>query len=130
MLTSKTFVLTEAALRLEGGGPAVMTAQLERLLAAASSENITIQVLPSIQGQHAGIASNFTVLHFADPEIDPPLGYFDGPLGGYLISDPGDVASMVNMFDDLREPALDAAESTEMLAAILDEYRRKGGTHD
>lgn len=130
MLTSKTFVLTEAALRLEGDGPAVMTAQLERLLAAASSENITIQVLSSIQGQHAGIASNFTVLHFADPEIDPPLGYFDGPLGGYLISDPGDVASMVNMFDGLREPALDAAESTEMLAAILDEYRRKGGTHD
>ncbi len=122
-------VLTEAALRLEVGGPAVMTAQLERLLAAASSENITIQVLPSTQGQHAGIGGNFTVLHFADPEIDPPLGYFDGPLGGYLISDAGDVASMVKMFDDLRGPALDAAESAELLAAILDEYRRKGGTH-
>jgi transcriptional regulator with XRE-family HTH domain len=123
-------VLTEAALRLEVGGPMVMTAQLERLLEIASSPNITIQVLPASQGQHAGIASNFTVLHFADPEIDPPLGYFDGPLGGYLISDPGDVAAMVNMFDDLREPALDAAESTEVLAAILGEYRRKGGTHD
>lgn len=122
-------ILTEAALRLEVGGPAVMTAQLERLLTAANSEHITIQVLPSIQAQHAGIASNFTVLHFADPEIDPPLGYFDGPLGGYLISDAGDVAAMVNMFDDLREPALDAAESTELLAAILDEYRKKGGTH-
>ncbi|MGH3870645.1 MAG: helix-turn-helix domain-containing protein [Pseudonocardiaceae bacterium] len=123
-------VFTEAALRLEVGGPAVMTAQLERLLAATSSQNITIQVLPSTQGQHAGIASNFTVLHFAGAEIDPPLGYFDGPLGGYLISDPGDVAAMVKMFDDLREPALDVAESTELLAAILDEYRRKGGTHE
>jgi hypothetical protein len=47
-----------------------------------------------------------------------------------LISDPGDVDSMVNMFDDLRESALDAASSAELLAAILDEYRRKGGTHD
>ncbi len=122
-------ILTEAALRLEVGGPAVMTAQLERLLTAANLENITIQVLPSTQGQHAGIASNFTVLHFADPEIDPPLGYFDGPLGGYIISDAGDVAAMVNMFSDLQEPALDAAESTELLTAILDEYRRKGGTH-
>ncbi len=89
---------------------------------------LIIEVLSSTQGQHAGIASNFTVLHFADPEIDPPLGYFDGPLGGYLISDAGDVASMVNMFDDLREPALDMADSAELLAAILDEYRRKGGT--
>ncbi len=123
-------VITEAALRLEVGGPAVMTAQLEQLLAAASSENITIQVLPSTTWQHVGIASNFTVLHFADAEIDPPLGYFDGPLGGYLISDPGDVAAMVNTFDDLRDAALGVAESTALLAAILDEYRRKGGTHD
>ena len=123
-------VLTEAALRLEVGGPAVMTPQLERLLAAANTDHITIQVLPSTAWDHVGIGSNFTVLHFADPEIDPPLGYFDGPLGGYLISDPGDVASMVNMFDDLREPALDAAESAELLAAILEEYRRKGGTEE
>ncbi|MGH3624022.1 MAG: helix-turn-helix domain-containing protein [Sciscionella sp.] len=122
-------VLCEAALRLEVGGPGVMTAQLERLLDAASSENITIQVLPATQGQHAGIASNFTVLHFADTTADPPLGYFDGPLGGHLISDEGDVAAMVNMFDDLRQPALGVAESTEMLAAILEEYRRKGGDH-
>lgn len=123
-------LLCEAALRLEVGGSAVMTAQLERLQAAANAENITIQVLPSTHGQHAGIGSNFTVLHFADPEIDPPLGYFDGPLGGYVISDAGDVASMVKMFDDLRELALDAAESLEMLAAILGEYRRKGGTDE
>jgi len=68
-------------------------------------------VLPWTQGQHAGIASNFTVLHFADPDADPPLGYFDGPLGGYVISGPGDVAAMITMLDDLREPALRPAES-------------------
>lgn len=121
-------VITEAALRLEVGGPAVMTAQLERLLDAVSTKHITIQVLPASMWQHAGIASNFTVLHFADPAVDPPLGYFDGPFGGYLISDAGDVAAMVTMFDDLRESALDTAESTEVLAAILGDHRRKGGT--
>ncbi|MGH3622113.1 MAG: helix-turn-helix domain-containing protein [Sciscionella sp.] len=122
-------VLCEATLRLEVGGPTAMTAQLERLLTAAGSENITIQVLPATQSQHAGIASNFTVLHFADATADPPLGYFDGPLGGHLISDEGDVATMVNMFDDLRQPALNVAKSTEILAAILEEYRRKGDDH-
>ncbi|MGH3769398.1 MAG: helix-turn-helix domain-containing protein [Pseudonocardiaceae bacterium] len=123
-------VLGEAALRLEVGGPVMMAAQLERLLAATGSENIIIQVLPNTVWKHAGIASNFTVLHFAEPVADPPLGCIDGPLGGYLISDPGDVAAMVNMFRDLSESALDAAESTRLLAAILDEYRSKGGTHD
>jgi Domain of unknown function (DUF5753) len=122
-------VLTEAVLQLEVGGPAVMTAQLERLLAATSAENITIQVLPSTTWRHIGIASNLTVLHFADLVADPPLGYFDGPLGGYLISDPAEVNAMVNIYDDLRESALDAAESTELLAAILEEYRRKGSAH-
>jgi transcriptional regulator with XRE-family HTH domain len=121
-------VLTEAALRLEVGGPVVMTAQLERLLAATSAENITIQVLPSTNAEHVGIASNFTVLHFADPTADPPLGAFDGPVCGYVISDPGYVASMIHIFDDLRDSALGAAESAALLAAILDEYRRKGGT--
>jgi hypothetical protein len=36
---------------------------------------------------------------------------------------------MVNILDDLHESALDAAESTELLAAILEEYRRKGRIH-
>lgn len=63
-------VLAEAVLRLQVGGPAVMTAQLERLLAATSSENITIQILPATTWQHIGIASNLTVLHFADPVAD------------------------------------------------------------
>lgn len=75
-----------------------------------------------------GIACNFTVPHFADPTADPPLSASDGPVCAYLISDPGDVVSMIHMFDDLCESALDAAESTALLAAILDAYRRKGGT--
>ncbi|MGI9000323.1 MAG: helix-turn-helix domain-containing protein [Pseudonocardia sp.] len=122
-------VICESVLRLEVGGPAGMTAQLEQLLDAANTDNVTIQVLPATQAAHVGVANNFTVLHFADPATDPPLGYFNGPFGGYMISDEGDVASMVTMFDVLRRPALDAAASVEMLAGILGEYRRKGGDH-
>lgn len=119
-------VVCEAALRLEVGGAGVMVTQLEHLLATAESKNVTLQVLPATEAVHAGSASNFTVLHFADAEVDPPLGYFDGPLGGYIISDPGDVAAMDTMFDDLREPALNTADSVTMIAAILDEFRERG----
>ncbi|MDT0320321.1 helix-turn-helix domain-containing protein [Streptomyces millisiae] len=121
-------VIAEAVLRLEVGGPEVFGRQLERLCEAASADNITVQVLIADQGGYGGMASNFTMLHFADPAIDPPLGCFDGPLGGHLLSDAGDVATMAKMFDDLREMALPAEDSAELLATILAEHRRKGGT--
>jgi hypothetical protein len=123
-------IVAEAALRLEVGGPPVMADQLDRLLSAARSRNVTIQVSPNVGGGHEGIASNATVLHFADPKVDPPLGYFDGPLGGYLISDEGDVATMIKTLDDLRQAALKPTESTDLIGTILEEYRNRGGGHD
>lgn len=116
-------VISEAALRLEVGGHELMAAQLEQLVSAAKADNITIQVLPNSQDGHIGVASNLTLLHFADPEVDPPLAYFDGPLGGHMISDEGDVAAMIKLHEDLRMPALDTDESAAMLAAILEGYR-------
>src|SRR5205807_1632342 len=119
-------VIPEAALRLEIGGPAVLAAQLERLLAAADTRNVTIQVLPAKAGAHPALASNLAVLHFADAKADPPLGYFDGPLGGYLVSDTGEVADMANMFEDVRSIALDETNSVEMIEAVLKEMQQKG----
>lgn len=49
-------VISEAALRLEVGGPAVITAQLQRLLDAAEADHITIQVLPSHVRAHPALA--------------------------------------------------------------------------
>ncbi|MDT0543120.1 MULTISPECIES: Scr1 family TA system antitoxin-like transcriptional regulator [Streptomyces] len=52
-----------------------------------------------------------------------------GPLGGYIVSDEGDVATMVKMFDDLRQLALSEADSAELLAANLKKHRRRATTH-
>lgn len=122
-------VISEAVLRLEVGGPEVFTGQVEHLLKAAHEDNVTVQVLPATKDGYAGVATNFAVLHFADALIDPPLGYFDGPLGGYMVSDEGDVATLINMFDDARKTALSEADSVEMLSAVLDEHRRKDRRH-
>ncbi len=122
-------VIAEASLRLQIGGQAVTTAQIGRLLEAGRADNITIQVLPFAAGAHPALASDFTVLHFADPKIDPPLGYYAGPLGGYLVDDEGDVAALVKMFDDVRHAALSEDDSTRMIAAILEETTQKGTDH-
>lgn len=119
-------VIAEAALRLQVGGIAVQSAQLERLLGSADIGNVVLRVLPASAGAHPALASNLSVLYFADSKSDPPLGYFDGPVGGYLVSDQGEVADMINMFDDVRSIALDEAESVEMIVAVLKEIREKG----
>lgn len=72
-----------------------------------------------------GVAGNFTVLHFADAKIDSPLGYFDGPLGGHMVSDDAGVVTLINRFDDLRHMALSEADSAEMLVAVPEQQHRK-----
>ncbi|PRW62357.1 helix-turn-helix domain-containing protein [Actinopolyspora mortivallis] len=122
-------VISEAAIRLRVGGAEVCVDQLRRLLELGQQDNISIRILTADENGYGGVASNFTVLHFADPKVDPPLGYFDGPLGGHMISDEGDVATMVNMFDDLRHMALSETDSAEMIAAVLEQRERESGTH-
>ncbi|MEU9883991.1 helix-turn-helix transcriptional regulator [Sphaerisporangium sp. NPDC051011] len=117
-------VISEAALRLQVGGSSVMTTQIEHLLESSRLDNITIQILPAAAGAHPALAGNFTILHFADPTSDPPLGYFDGPLGGYMISDEAQVAAMADMFDDICAKAATEAESTRMLTTALRDARK------
>lgn len=115
-------VLCEASLRIKVGGDAVMAAQLEKLRAATEAPNVKLQVLPAASGA-LPVICNFTVLHFRDASVDPPLGYFEGALGGYVVSDEGDVATMINMFEDLSGMALSEAESAAMIGVIYKDYR-------
>lgn len=123
-------VVAEGALRAQVGSPQVMVDQLQRLLDLMdSASHITVQILPSTSGAQAGVGSNFTVMHFASPATDPPLGYFDGPLGGYIIDDEGDVASLDTLFTDLAREALSENEAAELMRGILDEFTTKGSGH-
>ncbi|RMI43868.1 helix-turn-helix domain-containing protein [Streptomyces triticirhizae] len=114
-------VIPEAVLHLTVGGPKVLKGQLAKLHRMSTAENVTLQVMTADRNGYGGVATNFMTLHFEDPEQDPPLGCFDGPLGGYMISDEGDVATLVAMFDDLSQMALSPEDSTELLAKALAE---------
>ncbi|SOD66153.1 hypothetical protein SAMN06297387_12484 [Streptomyces zhaozhouensis] len=114
-------VIPETTLGLAVGGPQVFKQQLAKLHEFSMKENVTLQVLPTDRSGFGGTTSNFLTLHFEDPSQDPPLGCFDSPLGGYTISDEGDVATLVAMFDDLSQMALSPEDSTELLAKALAE---------
>ena len=120
-------MVDEAALHREVGGPAVMSEQLEHLLRMGQLPNVKIQILPTNAGAHGSMSGPICVFSFADP-AEPDIGWLEHPLGGNIVDDPGDVATMAMLFDDLREAALGVRESTKLISALVNE--RGGGGED
>ena len=56
------FIIDEAAIRRQIGGPRTMARQLERLKEYAAQPHITVWVLPFARGAHAGLSGNFVLL--------------------------------------------------------------------
>ncbi|HCU91360.1 MAG TPA: XRE family transcriptional regulator [Actinobacteria bacterium] len=108
-------IFEEEVLKRPVGGPAVMQAQLQRILEAAEEPTITIQVLPTARGAHAGLDGSFSVFEFPDPG-DPDVAYVGGPIGTVFVEKIEDVRRFATRFDHLRAAALDIGESADLIA--------------
>jgi transcriptional regulator with XRE-family HTH domain len=109
-------VLSEAALRVQVGGPEVMRAQLRKLAEVAGRGQVTLQVLPAGAAAHVQAVSPFTILDFADP-ADPPVVYTEHLTGSLVLDDPGEVRAYTAVFERLRAEALDPGPSLDLIAA-------------
>ncbi|WP_030544908.1 helix-turn-helix transcriptional regulator [Streptomyces albus] len=110
-------ILDETVLRRVIGSPAVMHAQLSKLLEAAERPRNVIQVVPYAAGAHAGFGP-FTVLSFAE---GADVVHEDGFSRGQLLADPGDVNTAVRSYDLLRAVALSPSASVELITAAMKE---------
>ena len=109
-------ILDEAAIRRVIGGPAVMRAQLQHLLAASEQGKTTIQVVPYSAGAHPGTAGSFIILGFAEPaEID--VVYMETIGGNMSVDKAEEVQLYATAFDHLRAVALSPGDSRAMLHA-------------
>ncbi len=117
-------VLDEAVLHRAVGGPTAMAAQLDRLVEATRTQNVTIQVIPYSAGAHAAMDSTFTIMEFADPV--PSLVYVEGLVGWIYIERPQDVARYEHVFDRLQGSALSPEDSVEMITKVSANYLREG----
>jgi transcriptional regulator with XRE-family HTH domain len=115
-------VLDEAVLRRQVGGPAVMHAQLQRLIEAASLPPVTLQVLPDQAGEHAGLEGSFTILGFPQP-TDHDVVYLDAASGGVYVEKPADIALYATAFDHIRAAALSPKDSLPLMMRIADAMR-------
>lgn len=114
------FVLDEAALRRHIGGSHVMRRQLERLREFAKEPNITIQVLPFTSGAHPGMAGNFILLEFTDPNLDD-LVHLES-IDTITIRDDADrIARYIDEFETLQKLALSPEGSADFLGTLINE---------
>ncbi|MFF7788941.1 Scr1 family TA system antitoxin-like transcriptional regulator [Streptomyces sp. NPDC007991] len=117
-------VLSEAALYLEIGGPAVMREQLAHLLSFEGNPLINIQVLPFSAGAHAGLTGSFDLYHFAS---DPTIVYTESYGSGHPTANPDAVKDCSLRYDHLRAAALSLKDSAKLIRRVMEERYGKQG---
>lgn len=112
-------LLSEAALMRCAREPNVAPAQFRQMLDWAQRPNIEIQILPFDAGLHSGMSGAFTLLSFPQGLL-PDAGWQEYALGGHIIDDESDVASLSTLYNELRDQALGCDESLTLLAELIE----------
>ena len=114
-------VLDEAVLHRLVGGPAVMGAQLDRLMELSGQPNVTVQVIPYSVGAHPAMDSTFNILEFTSSVSS--VVYVEGLVGWIYVERRQDVERYQQVFEHLRTVALTPQESIELIARIGAGYK-------
>jgi transcriptional regulator with XRE-family HTH domain len=113
------FVLGEATVCRAVGGSDVMLQQLERLKELAGMPGIELRILPFSAGAHPRMGGAFTILEFADPNLDDLL--YRENAGGESTSrdDPDLIADYRRDFLDIQKLATGDGEFTKFVDEII-----------
>lgn len=104
-LTRYHALVEEDALRRVASAPAALHAQLRRLIELAEGRNrVTIQLLPTSAGPHAGSAGPFTVLEFEEDESS--LVFVEGTPGGVIVEEEAKVTRCQQVWRRLTAAAI------------------------
>ena len=113
-------LLDEAVLRRLVGGPAVMTAQLDKILTDQADGEAVVQVIPFSIGAHAASDSNFDFLEFKETSLQGPVIHVEGLTSNSYQERPGEVKRYRESIDQLRDAALSVRDSTALIAQVRD----------
>ncbi|MGH3388823.1 MAG: helix-turn-helix domain-containing protein, partial [Actinomadura sp.] len=111
-------VLDEAALHRQVGGPDVMRAQLEHLLALSKLAKVTLQIVPFSAGAHAGVSGGFSILQFPEAS-DSDAVYVENPAGELFVEEDVEVEEFQTAFQRLQAQALSPEATITMIAATV-----------
>lgn len=112
-------LLDEAVLCRQVGGPAVMKAQLEKILLLVQEEKATVQVIPFEVGAYAAIDSNFDYLEFGGSSL-PGLVFVEGLVSHLYLERHADLERYGEALEYLRDEALSPRDSAKRIEEIRD----------
>ncbi|MET8813501.1 helix-turn-helix transcriptional regulator [Streptomyces sp. NPDC004549] len=110
--TEFSFVIEQCILERQLGGSEVTKQVIDRLLEVGSLRNVTIQVMPLVQEDHAGVDG---LMYLAETSAHQWLGYTEGQRSSNLISTPKDVSVLFQCYGKLRSQALDSRATVKLL---------------
>lgn len=110
------FYIHEQALRLPVGGTDVMKDQLLQILAMAQRPYITVRVVPTAIGAHAGAAGSFVLLNYEKFE---PVVYTDGDHNSLFLEDKASVTRYTRILKSLDHQALDPEQSKDLITDLV-----------
>ena len=113
-------IMDEAVLRRPVGGPAVLRAQLRRLVEVAAIPRVTVQVVPFARGGHAGASGSFSVLRFGDRDL-PDVIYAEQLTSAVYLEQRPDVEHYLAVMDQLSGEALTPADTTRFIEQVASE---------
>lgn len=110
------FLLDEAAVRRQIGGPEVQAEQLRQLLDLGGREGITVRVLPFEAGAHYSTLGSFVLLGFPD---DDDLLYLEHAAGSMTGGEDTDLLERYRAcFRIIDEAALSESDSADLISRI------------
>jgi transcriptional regulator with XRE-family HTH domain len=115
-------VIAEGVVRQIVGGPDVMAAQLDHLIASADAPGIVLQVLPFTATDAPGAEGPGALFEF---DGQPPVAYLEGWGTGRVVEDPKEVAGTAAALNMIKGCALSPSDSKVLLTKIRAEVGRQ-----
>ncbi|MBO1336290.1 helix-turn-helix transcriptional regulator [Streptomyces sp. VRA16 Mangrove soil] len=110
------FIIEEAVLHKPVGGPEVMRGQYRRILELGQLHCMGVQIMPTRQWPHAGLAGPMVLLE--DPEHDF-VAFIEGHRVSNVLDDPKDISNLHLKYGMLQSQALSPDESARLLDGLL-----------
>ncbi|HTX28230.1 MAG TPA: helix-turn-helix transcriptional regulator [Streptosporangiaceae bacterium] len=115
-------LLDEAVLNRRVGGPAVMAAQLDKVLEAERQGKVTFQVVPFDIGAHAAQDSNFIFFEFGENPNQSPVVFVEGLTGNQYFEKPADISRYREALEYLRDTAMSPRDSVHRVIEMQKNY--------
>jgi transcriptional regulator with XRE-family HTH domain len=114
-------VMDETVLRWPVGGPEVMRAQVDHLIALNALPHVTVQIMPFSNGPHPAMrAGAFHLFRFRAREL-PDIVYLSGLVGAVYLDKADDVLVYREALDRLGAQSTPASRTEALLGAIRKE---------